>query len=342
MIHYLVTREHPYTINEYLGDWGRALQPRFEIIFYDDLVRKKSLQRGVYIFSDLERLNSPYMELAQNTFDALSAAGGCVLVNDPGKVLRRRSMLDALYGAGKNPFRAHSVDGDLRVVRFPVFIRQDNEHDGAMTPLLHSRDQLSTALGSIRGRQISDDNLLVVEYCNTADASGVFRKFGAFRVAGQIIPRHILLGGSWLLKYPDRVDAATVEEEKIYLTSNPHRDRLLEIFEIAHIDYGRIDYSLRGDEIVTWEINTNPTISVEPQSLSSLRQQLQPLFMDNFAAAMVELDAVSGPDAITFATTTDLIRRCKLRGRDRAFAAAKKNLRRMGRGLKRALAGSGH
>ena len=36
MIHYLVTREHPYTINEYLADWGRALQPRFEILFYDD------------------------------------------------------------------------------------------------------------------------------------------------------------------------------------------------------------------------------------------------------------------------------------------------------------------
>jgi len=33
---------------------------------------------------------------------------------------------------------------------------------------------------------------------------------------------------------------------------------LRRIFDIAGIDYGRIDYSLRDGAVETWEINTNP------------------------------------------------------------------------------------
>jgi len=64
--------------------------------------------------------------------------------------------------------------------------------------------------------------------------------------------------------------------------------------------------------------------------------------MDNFAKAFISLNTFSSSDPIPFSTTADLIRRCKLRRRDRAFAAAKKNLRRVGRRLKRALRGSDH
>ena len=33
-----------------------------------------------------------------------------------------------------------------------------------------------------------------------------------------------------------------------------------EIFRLAQIDYGRIDYGLLGDDLQVWEINTHPSV----------------------------------------------------------------------------------
>jgi hypothetical protein len=52
--------------------------------------------------------------------------------------------------------------------------------------------------------------------------------------------------------------------ERRYLEDNPHAGQLRRCFELAHIDYGRIDYGLVGDSIQVWEINTNPTIGPGP------------------------------------------------------------------------------
>jgi hypothetical protein len=330
MIFYLVTREHPYTINDYVAFWGKSLGSNIRTLFYDQLSLRKTLGRGVYIFSDLERLNPAYMELAKNAWNALNDAGGCITLNNPSRILLREPMLRALHRAGKNPFAVHGVYDDPAAVRFPVFIRARNSHDGALTLLLHTRQQLSAELSALRGNIVPDEELLIVEYCDTADTHGIFRKYGAFCVAGQILPRHILLGGDWIVKYPDKVNPQTVAQEQQYLNENPHCAQLREIFSLANIDYGRIDYSLQNGSVVTWEINTNPTISVSPESLSPLRQPLQPLFMDPFARALEGLQKPVSDDSIPFQTPRELIQRLRQRKHDRALRIAKKGLRRAG------------
>jgi hypothetical protein len=63
-----------------------------------------------------------------------------------------------------------------------------------------------------------------------------------------------------MIRQSDFTDPDRLREEESYLDTNPHEDELRSIFELAEIDYGRIDYSLSKGGIQVWEINTNPMI----------------------------------------------------------------------------------
>ena len=77
---------------------------------------------------------------------------------------------------------------------------------------------------------------------------------------GRVIPRHLFFSKAWVVKDAQIVDAERIQLEQRYLDENPHEAALRSIFELARIDYGRIDYALRGGEIEVWEINTHPTL----------------------------------------------------------------------------------
>jgi hypothetical protein len=51
-----------------------------------------------------------------------------------------------------------------------------------------------------------------------------------------------------------------IEEHLRYVETNPHRDQLEKVFELAGIEYGRIDYCVVDGRVQTFEINTNPTV----------------------------------------------------------------------------------
>jgi hypothetical protein len=324
MIYYLVTRDHSYTICEYLTGWGRSFQGKIQPLFYDQIALEGKLRRGTYIFADLERLDPAYMELAGQAWSTLEAAGGSILLNNPHQVLRREPMLRALHKAGANPFAVYRVNEDLSRLRFPAFIRAHNAHDGAMSELISSADALQPALTKARSSHDSDDQLLIVEYADTRDANGVFRKFGAFRVGDRIIPRHMLVSRDWMLKYPDIVDEITVEEESKYVKKNPHDADLKAIFDFARIDYGRIDYSVKDGQIVTWEINTNPMIVVPRERLAEGRKPLQKAFMTPFAEVMDNLNQDSDGEEISFEVRRELMSRLRLLKSDLAMKEAKK------------------
>jgi hypothetical protein len=50
------------------------------------------------------------------------------------------------------------------------------------------RKELDKALLALRIRGYDREDLLVVEFCDTSDADGIFRKYAAFRVGNAIIP----------------------------------------------------------------------------------------------------------------------------------------------------------
>lgn len=261
MIFYLVTAKGQNAMEHYVNSWVTGSENRMHFLFYHDLLGMKAFVSGTYIFSDLERLLPGELIAACQLWEALSAAGpGVRLLNDPSRVLCRYDLLRKLLDEGKNNFNIIRARESLVSLHYPVFVREENEHTGSLTPLIHSQRELMGWLRTLRLQGYPLPDLLVVEFCDTSDRAGVFRKYSAFIVGGEIIPRHVIFSCHWDVKKPDLVDPHLAGVQEEYLNMNPHKSWLKETFRLSGIEYGRIDYSLLGDMPQVWEINTNPTV----------------------------------------------------------------------------------
>jgi len=310
MIFILLTRAHDYTVQHYLETWGRDARGTVTTIHYEDLAFGARLRPGTYIFSDLERLNDAQLELAKLAWRTMAARpDGFRLLNDPSQALRRYELLKTLHADGINGFQAYRLNNGRLPEKFPLFLRRESEHDGAISPLLHSRAELDRAVEESLARGVRRDDLLAVEFCDTADAAGVYRKYSAFRVGDQIIARHALFSRKWVVKVPDETEQQWVDEERDYLAAHPHEAALRKVFDLGHIDYGRVDYSLLEGRIQVWEINTNPTISVAPHKLAAGRLVAQQMFMKQLRSAWEVLDLKNDATPAELCVPRELARR---------------------------------
>ncbi|MBW2447463.1 MAG: hypothetical protein JRG83_16260 [Deltaproteobacteria bacterium] len=264
MIYYVVTREARGTIHLFLAGDGKALAPHTRVILYEELFRMRRVPTGTWIFSDLERLDREDLERAARCWAALEATDPAMkLFNHPLRVKRRYELLRALEIAGINDYAVHRIDEGRVPERFPVFLRVENDHRGPGTDLLHTAEELAHAIAALEADGKSRDHRLITEYCAEADSEGRFRKYGAFLLDGEILPRHLLVNKHWVAKGRDREACnETIPEQIEYNEKNPHAEELLRAFEIAGIDYGRVDYTIVGGRIQIYEINTNPQITV--------------------------------------------------------------------------------
>jgi hypothetical protein len=259
MIHFLVTADHTYPLSSFFDHWGRRLRQQVRIVHYESRSWRRIAPSGTWVFTDLERLSPAELAEAQKLFQRLASDGSRWRpLNDPSKVLRRHALLKLLAERGINSFQAYSVREVPATLHFPVFIRAANDHKGALSSLLADRTALERALGQLPAR--SDTDLLVVEYCPYDREDGLFVKRSVMRVGAALIPRHMLFSRHWQVKDPDHIDAACVTEEEEYLANMPHASQLRDIFDLAGIEYGRIDYTVVHDRIQVFEINTNPML----------------------------------------------------------------------------------
>jgi hypothetical protein len=199
------------------------------------------------IFSDIDRIEPSHLAEAARVWDELDARG-LRLLNHPLRSLRRFDLQQAL----SNDFRLFRdrVPDDAR---YPLFLRYENDHGGAITPLLRDTEELRNRWETLPGA-------IALEFLDTSDEAGIFRKYSAMRLGDALIPRHVLFSRQWQVKDPDLVTPARIEEERLYLETFPHRDQIMAIFERAGIQYGRIDYALHRGKVQVWEINTNPML----------------------------------------------------------------------------------
>ncbi len=301
MICFLVPRDDDFTIREYLERAGRGLSSRLLVLHYEDLPARRTLPAGPFILAGLDQLTPEGAGMLGEMCEELLRSGaGVRLLNSPAATLLRLPLLEELYRRGLNEHRAVRACGDVRGLRFPVFVREEHWHSGALTPLLKTPSELEAALARLVVRAHRLKDLLVVEFCDTAGSDGLFRKYAAFIVGSEIIPRHLSHARSWMVKHAGaEFTAPMVLEERAYVLENPHERELRSIFEIARVEYGRIDYSLKDGVIRTWEINTSPTIGAGnrsssatiPQELQPLRQAAKDHFYRRFQAAFEAVDA---------------------------------------------------
>lgn len=329
MIHYLVTREHPYTIQHYLETWRRELLGRVSIEFYEDVPYRRRAGGGTYIFSDLERLSEAQRELAQSFWEQLKQAGRRVL-NEPRKALRRYDLLRTLSEKEINSFRAFWLNEPHNGVKFPVFIRQENEHTGSLTGLLNDEAELSKAMRQVVVAGYNARALLIVEYRHTADAAGTFRKYSVMRIGDALVPRHVLFSREWVNKSPGLViDPQMVGEETAYQKHNPHEAELRGIFDMAHIDYGRIDYAFVDGKINVWEINTNPVVMPLPEKCAPERLPGQARSARKMAEALEAINSTGPEVAVRF--SAELLGRLGIGRAHQLAASAGRQIKRLKR-----------
>lgn len=300
MIYYLATRAHLYTMRTFLREWGAPLRPRIRLLAYEDLPQLRRLPFGSYIFSDLERLAPARLEAAAQVHAALNASlgGRARLLNHPTLSLRRYELLRRLHDEGHNAFNVYRAAGWPRPARFPVFLRREDDHAGAVSTNLGNQAELNAQLAALREAGTSLDPLIVTEWLDTADAGGVYRKYSAFVIGEQVLPRHLFFSRGWTVKYPDLATPMHVREELTYITRNPHRLELQRIFRVAGIGYGRIDYSLHEGRIQVWEINTNPWVMSFADRGRVQRQQSYRLAWNGLMRNIAALDAGAGLDVV--------------------------------------------
>jgi hypothetical protein len=292
-----------WMFSEYLEYWGRELdEAGVRILHYEHLLGETHFDPGTYVFTTFDEMRGPMGRYVDALAARLGESPHVRVLNDPARVLQRFDLHGALWRAGLNAFRSFRANGDWSAARYPVFVRAENAHDGAFSPLLHSAADVDTWIGRAAALGRSIDDLLVVEFCDTADGNGFYRKYAAFHVGGRIVARSLNYGRPWMLKFGGNdFSMAMAREELDYVRDNPHEAELREIFRIANIDYGRIDYALLGGRVQTWEININPTIGrglrpssreIDPE-LRDTREETKRVFYERFNAAWMAVLAES-------------------------------------------------
>jgi len=282
MIFYLTHKKHAYTMGRYLETFAPDLADRICPVAYGEV---RGTPPGTYIFTDVERLKFKEALGASRLWHCLERAG-YRLLNHPRRSMRRYRLLKTLHRRGINTFNVFRPwEGLWHRPEYPVFLRGENDHRGNMSDLIATPRELFRARCHHR-------KALVTEFCDTRGADGLYRKYSAMRVGDRILPRHIFFSNHWMIKNADACDDRLLAEELDYLHTNPHEKEVRAIFDLARIDYGRIDYGLCRGRIQVWEINTNPSVLTGDSLQVDRRRVVADTFAGPFRAALLALDEV--------------------------------------------------
>ena len=262
MIVHLATKRGIKAVTKHLG-YRPALNKRVRAITYEGVLQRSEWPRGVYLFTDAERMTTAQKGYAAWLHDRMSDRPDAFkLLNHPTKHVARYKLLKQLCSEGRNGFDVHRANGLGTHVRYPLFLRYEDRHIGSLTPLLHTPLQTDEWLARLAAMGEDLDRVIAVEFIDTADHENLYRKYGAFRVGDKIVPRHMFASTHWEVKIDtNNRSAFRRREEYAYLRENPHQEQVMQAFESAGLQYGRIDYAMKDGRIQVWEVNDNPQIS---------------------------------------------------------------------------------
>ncbi len=333
MISFWVPAAGSFTIELWLAHRAPELTDRFDIRHYENLTADLEISGGAHIFTGLDQLGPAGREAVAALHQAVrERCPGDPLLNHPHRTARRHELLTRAHAAGVNSFRARRAGDSFDEVRYPVFVREESGHGGPLSGLLRSRAELTASLRALRARGFPMAELLVIEFCDLSDGEGRFVSAAAHRVGNLIVPTHMISGTRWVLKWSHSDhDERAMREFLSYVRDHPHQAWLRQAFELAGVEYGRIDYGIRGDTLQIWEINLNPTMGPSPgyrpaeypPPVGDLLQEGRRLYHRNLAAAFVALDPEPRRDRVRIRLDPALVAGIQAelaRGRRRADA----------------------
>jgi len=269
------------------GDFRRMVR----IIPYETLRHRPGLPAGAYLFTNLEMLPQRMFErVAQVAAGIRETRPDALIFNDPRFVKRRYALGRALHVEGINSFNMYRADECGTPQQWPVFLRGEKDHYGGDPELIAGPEELDRAMQAEHARGRDSSRRLIVEFRDTCGADGYYRKYGVFRAGDRLVYRHCLFDKKWVVKVPrDEPTEEQYEEELRFLDQRPHSDLVMRAFEIAGLQYGRIDFGMRDDGIEVWEINSNPTAVSRRVPKGARRWEITQKVVGEVADAILDL-----------------------------------------------------
>ncbi len=160
--------------------------------------------------------------------------------------------------------RAAELDG--LGLAYPLLVRRDGVHRGQDVHLVATPEE---ARALVAGRERDRETLrgaerprgrfdLAIEFVDTADERGVYRKWRSYVVGQRVIPRLLELSRHWLVNFGNLIeDAAAAAEDRAFVRDgDPRPDLLREAARWTGADIVALDYARRRDGgYVFWEAN---------------------------------------------------------------------------------------
>ena len=334
MLYFLVPEGDAWAPSDYIRRAG--IEDRASVITFEEILDLDALPFGGFVYAGINRLGPAMAAFLAAVADHVEEATGLAPLNHPTKSLRRYELIRALYDRGMIPYTAYGAWEDFDEVRFPAFVRP-REEDSYEPQLRESLRGLQKDIGHhlLDGR--GPEEIVVIEYADTA-VDGDFTKYSAYGIGRQIVATSLDRGRFWAMRrsYCD-IDFEMLADEERYVLESPHEEALREVFDLAHIGFGRIDYSMLDGQLVCWEINTLPLLrrppGVQPlppeleKARDGKRRQFAKRYGEAFEAVLVEVEraqprwAASNGDSIPLPELTDLREGARAEVRDRGVTA---------------------
>ncbi|MDA0349073.1 MAG: hypothetical protein O3C43_18310 [Verrucomicrobia bacterium] len=309
MIHFVTTHAHTYTNESLIERHGPKL---IRLWTYDQLFLTKFLTAGTWIFTDHERL-SPYDISRAAHFGNLLKKNGARVLNHPAQVRSRFEILRRLKEAGINQFSAYRCESEPRPLKFPVFVRNEFDHDSEAMTLIETQVDLDAELDRLERNGIPLIGKIVIEYSGEPIFPNVWQRLSTYCVAGEIIPHHMGFHDSWVVKSgfnkseleTHTEKARLLDMERAFVKQNQHVEILRKAFSLAGIEYGRADFSIKDNRVQIFEINTNPTHASEPMLYQNIHPEREELLRHSerrLQSAIVELNQPDGEGILLYGT----------------------------------------
>ena len=287
---YVCSRDHAYTF----GDLPKQLREHGVsacVLSYETLWGCRLLPRGTYVMTDFDRLSPSEHEIAGHLYDHLRDAGLPVL-NNPRHYRPRDSLLKLLHAEGLNGFTCYLPCAGERPRRFPVFLRTIAAHRGTLSELLHDQASADAALFEAIDRGFLLRDLVFVEYAAEPQAdTGSFQKHAAFRVGPHIVRANTVNDAGWMAKTGTEGIASAEQYvvERAEMDDYPHRHFAMQVFELAGLEFGRLDFGIVAGRPQAYEINTNPMMQLSLAHPNLIRRETLGLVRSRLASAFADM-----------------------------------------------------
>lgn len=267
--------------NNLLGMRKHPDKPPYKFKTYNWLFRTTKLPSATYIFTMVDRLDANERRLAGKIYRHINEAGiGFKALNDPASALGRYRLLRRLHENNINKFNAYLAIDRPKPKSFPVFIRQLSVSLPPLTGLLKNQDELDQQIIELAKRGEPLEDLVVIEYCSEPYMGEHFVKMSAYRINDQYFTDLFIYSKGWYVKWngPDVAPANAAAIEWDLLHRNAYVEEAKKVFELANVEYGRVDFSLVGGQTQFYEVNFNPQFTTDEYQTSDPQRLKNAIF----------------------------------------------------------------